>query len=1409
MPEIKKVKLFLQQLLLFLFLSGALSSGLFAEMVSEDAELYHAELSVPGVSIKVPLNLQALGSTVVTQLAISFALLLPASVLQNTGWQREQTSYFILQAFRGANRLYLYNLFQQWLSGLLFPDLWWMPAAIPGATSEAGTTNPRLGYQTPIETKPYYRLQQDNFGTLHSLVAYVTEMKKQLSPGQAMVISDDWKAELQVLQQDTTGTTYSITLPGLDNTTSTYEVGSHNNVYWIKRFNRINIGRYQKIVWSEPEEGSTTTELTIQLVSPMKYRESGLPIELTIPQWLSHRLLAAGSAMALADFNRLLIGWYRSVFLASDPTPGTLSKMLSPEPLEKVGSEIQNTMILASSDCLYCDGGNKVPVYFPHGVPESYVRKAPDSQGQASGSGDGNKKSEKKSLNPRARGSNQKTGKFRQNKNNDDKNPPPSTYNRSPVQDAAPKTLLEQATEVFFLNRGLSGQVLSAPLLPDVKKLIYSLSSAGMLQILPVEGVAIDQWPMVVSKRLSRYLNSVFSATGQSVFPEADGENGYVVKMTQEMFNKMIEHFGHTMELAQAVNKLQDGLENIISDFCSETKTESCFYGGFSVGNYLKKNIIGREQWLYYGNFPVTEDIDALLSLASGRIKKFKDFMEKELKRYGFELLDIEEDKLLFTFPVMVNKELPYILSSFRFKGVGEWEKFNDYFPGLDIAMSKSEEQAAFLTEAQVVAESVRRGLHFEASKRGTTTLAKEGKHWDRIFLLNNAFPKNTVFNMLVGSIRLSVENGKMAEMLNTMSEKIKKSDLDNVHLSTELLRIHGSYESLKSSTAHHKKQALERLRTIKFNQKEIAELQLEKKELTNKISELTKSVPEESKDDSASRYLEKEQPDSEIKKLKVLMEESRKETEVLFSEKENMSHRLKNSMILNSKLEKENSELHVENKSFNDEVVKLKEINGKGLRKIETLDFKNKKIESELKKIKRKVYEYEQQAKTENKNIKDLNEDHNKKSVGTSDQELKDKVAELEMEINFLNKEKKLSHSLKLSEKDQKDLNEENDRLKKDIDDLKRQKFSNKKSSSPSKSASQNRAQVSKPGINKKPEGSQWYRWFAHNAYDYKLELSLMTGVAAVTGYKLASSRDNDCGNISRYGFRQLCLNPVNDDRLGRDILEVMDSLPDEYRIISYRIFLANMDQGTMVPVKSKTASQIKKAKKGLNEYHHLIMAHSRHYPLWQMTAQQLLQIKKGISSAWKAEGKPGSLYKAAKGIIDYCGLMPDSIRQEECSREVLIKLRSNRPLNNSVIFKGRDIKPGEKNWFIAFLPVWGFSRSGKLTWHDVWPYRLDSKGYTILGSAELDEPFSYKCDSSRGKKESIFTRLKWIGIKSDSCLGEDIFHIIRSKNSVFWSRSLYRDDKHYVESNDNRKTFYGGAWEYNTSPHNSWRRF
>ncbi|UYM14097.1 hypothetical protein [Endozoicomonas euniceicola] len=1284
-----------------------------------------------------------------------------------------------------------------------------MPAAIPGATSEAGTTNPRLGYQTPIETKPYYRLQQDNFGTLHSLVAYVTEMKKQLSPGQAMVISDDWKAELQILQQDTTGTTYSITLPGLDNTTSTYEVGSHDNVYWIKRFNRINIGRYQKIVWSEPEEGSATTELTIQLVSPMKYRESGVPIELTIPQWLSHRLLAAGSAMALADFNRLFIGWYRSVFLASDPNPGTLSKMLSPEPLEKVGSEIQNTMILASSDCLYCDGGNKVPVYFPHGVPESYVRKAPDSQGQASGSGDRNKKSEKTSLNPQARGSNQKTLKFRQNKGNDDKNPPPSTYNRSPTQDAAPKTLLEQATEVFFLNRGLSGQVLSAPLLPGVKTLIYSLSSAGMLQILPVEGVAIDQWPMVVSKRLSRYLNSVFSATGQSVFPEADGENEYVVEMTQTMFNNIVDNFEHFWKLADAVNTLQDRLKKIISSFCDETKVESCYYGGFSVREYLLNQNLDHGQRLYSENLSITGDIDVLFSLTSDRVEYFKEFMGKRLAEHGFKISGFAKDKLLFTFPVRENKELPYILSSFDFSGVGEWEAFNGYFPGLDVAMSKSEEQASFLTEAQVIAESVRRGLHFEASKRGTTTLAKEGKHWDRIFLLNNAFPKNTVFNMLVGSISLSVKNGKMAEMLNTMSEKIKKSDLDNVRLSAELLRIHGSCESLKLSTAHHKKQALERLRTIKFNQEEIAELQLEKKELANKISELTKFVSEESKDDSASRYLEKEQLNSEIKKLKVLMEESSKETEILFSEKENMSHRLKNSMILNLKLEKENSELLVENKGFNDEVFKLKEINGKGLRKIGILDFKNKELESELKKIKRKIYEYEQQAKARNENIKDLNEAHDKKSVDTSDQELKDKVAELEMEIDFLNKEKKLSRRLKLSEKDQKYLNKENDKLKKHIDDLKRQRLSNKKTSSPIKSASQNRAQASKPGINKKPEGSQWYRWFAHNAYDYKLELSLMAGAAALTGYKLVSSRDNGCGNISRYGFRQLCLNPVNDDRLGRDILEVMDSLPDEYRIISYRIFLANMDQGTMVPVKSKVASEIKKAKKGLNEYHHLMMAHSRHYPLWQMTAQQLLQIKKGISSAWKAEGKPGSLYKAAKGIIDYCGLMPDSIRQEECSREALIKLRSNRSLNNSVIFKGRDIKPSEKNWFIAFLPVWGFSRSGKLTWHDVWPYRLDSKGYTILGSAELDEPFLYKCDSSRGKKESIFTRLKWIGIKSDSCLGEGIFYITRSKNSVFWSRSLYRDDKHYVESNDNRKTFYGGAWEYNTSPHNSWRRF
>ena len=602
LPKIKTVTLFLQRLFLFLLVSGVHSSGFAAEVVSEGSDFYEAELSIPGVSITVPLDLRALGSTVAIQLAVSFAILLPASVLQNTGLSLKQATYFILQAFRAADRLYLYHMFQQWLSGLLLPELLWMPAAIPGATSEARTTNPKLGHQTLIETRPYCRLQRDNFDTLHSLVAYVTEMTKQLSPGQAMLTSDDRKAELRLLQQDTTGTTYSITLPGLDNTTSIYEVGGHNGVYRIKRFDGVNIERYQKIVWSEPEEGSAITDLTIQLVSPMKYRESGVPIKLTIPQWLSHRLLAASSAMALADFNRLFIGWYRSVFLASDPNLGALAQMLSPEPSEEAGSEIQKAIALvSSSDCFYCNGGKKGAVYFPHSIPESYVRKAPDSQSQASGSG-GNKKSGKKSLPPQAGGSNRKAEKFRQDKDSDDKKPPVSTYNGSPEQDAARKTLLEQATEVFFLNRGLSGQALSAPLLPDVKKLIYSLSSAGMLQILPVEDVAIDQWPMVASRRLFRYINSFHSATGQSVYPEADGENRYVVKMTQEMFNNMIEHFGYTMELAQTVNKLQDGLKRIISDFCYETKTESCYYGGFSVGNYLKENILDHEQWLHYGN---------------------------------------------------------------------------------------------------------------------------------------------------------------------------------------------------------------------------------------------------------------------------------------------------------------------------------------------------------------------------------------------------------------------------------------------------------------------------------------------------------------------------------------------------------------------------------------------------------------------------------------------------------------------------------------------------------------------------------------------------------------------------------------------------------------------------------------
>ncbi|MCW7556052.1 hypothetical protein NX722_26175 [Endozoicomonas gorgoniicola] len=1491
--RIKTGTLFLQLLFLLLLVSGTHSARLFAAENSEDPALYHAEFSIPGISIKVPLDLEAMKSTAIAQLAVSFALLLPAHFLQNASLLRKRTTDAILQinsvtSFL-SHRVLLYHIFRQWVYELLFTDPGWTPAAIPGATSEAFTTNPVLGYQTQIEAESHYQLQRENFGTLHSLVAYVSEMTQQLAPGQSTVRSDDWRAELDVLQQDASGLTLSVTLPDHDNSTRTFEVGSHSGIYWIKRFDGMNIERYLQIAWSEPEEGSNTTDLTIQLVGSMKSRESGVSIELTVPLWLSQRLLAANSAMAIAQFKRLFIGWCQSSFLAYEPVFKARSSRY-PE----ADPEIKNTITPATvSDCLYCPDWKGKPVYLPDNVPESHIRKSPNSGTTSSRSGGSplNQQStihKPNSLNKKA------AGEPWRKEDKDDEEPPFRTDNKLPNYRATPKSLLWRATESFYFNSRMNGQASFVVTLQNIEDLVYTLSRAGMLQILPVEGVIRDQWPMVVSRRLARYINLSLPAQSASSY-ETGQDGGYTVKMTQAMFNKILERFNEFSEFASVIRQLQSNLEWIVASFCDEKKIESRFYGGWLARLFFLNNPLHHKD-LHEGNLPITNDIDVLIAWPFEFVDSFKESVREKLEKSGFEISGFKQENLLFTFPEKNNENAPYMHSVLNFKGVKAWEKFNDYLPSLDVAMIQSERLSAFISEAEVISECVNRGLCFEARKRGTNTIRKEGKHWDRLLLLNEVFPGNIVFRSRLESIRLQVQNAELATKLDNYGKQIKsmsnhlngkteklKQALKNIEYLSKL--VSETEEERKATIKILQKQSKEKilqltreinkkdneiknlsaknevidknesklLKEIEGKTKKIESLLSDNKSLNSEILELSLNVQTLSannenlkgevssleksllmkdseqvkllaenqrlidKFSESERYVnagmeeraalssKNEHLDEELSKLEQVIKTQNLEHTSLSSKNEHLSKELSKLEQVVKTQDSEYVSLSSEKEHLGDKVSMLEETLAAKDSEHIILSSENKQLNEEVAELKRIIQATVEENTKHKKKISTLKAKINQKPMDNVVPELKDKIKKLEGEQQVLREKKKeLNNKIGSLQQIIKDLGVENIALKKYKNENSQPRNVDesfiKRSSRVKKIAE---AQHKKAGVNTKPE-PKGRTQYTHTRDNYARKV-LLVFAAGYLGYKIRGfwgQAPADCEKISHLNIRLLCKGLDNDDGLNHDILQVLDELSEKHRVVNYRIFSVNLSQGSMNPLSQNALSKVGRKKEKLQD-RRLLMLHSGHHQLGQMKKGQLVQILNGVRSAWIAGGQDGLFREIVSGVVDYCGLMPDEKWQEECSRQAVRRLLAKRSrAEKFVVVRGRDIKLKGQTRVIAFIPAWHVRdiTSGQLEWHDVWPYRLDGKGYTILGSSKLVGQFTSECIGGDTKVNGkMFTGLNWVDLNPGNCERGKSISVTGSLDSVFWEHSQVKYDQQSVQSKDNMGTFYG-AWEHKT---------
>ncbi len=1292
---------------LFLAVFCACSTDLSGDTIP-DSSSYCPQLSVPGVSVSFPLNLEDVGAAAVVQLAVSSAIVISALVCQGSAASCSPVIYPVMRVYGISagllNRFLLIDALRQWASWLVFSGSQWNPVRIPdSATAEAGTFNPVLGYLTLAEADPNYRIQHDNFASLHSLVAYVTELNKQLAPGQSVVKSRDGKAELQVVQQDSTTTVFSVILPNSDNTTSTYQVGSNRGIFWIKKINDINVERYQQVVWSEPKEGSTTTCLTVQLIAPEKANESGLQIALTVPSWLTHRLLAASSAKTTAGFSRLFLNWYWSAYIMSEPM-----KALMLRPYQELGLQGLTPVVPACySDNQHCFGWMTMQAFSAGPVPQSYILGPAAEENRFSSSGESftlNKSDERE-----PEGSGEDEGEGAEGEKDKDKgagSPFSEKSGLSPV--ASAESLLWQATKQFFLNSGLSVGQSPEAALQDAYDLMRKLSHAGMLQVLPVEDrQPTEDWAMVVSNRLARYINHSMSPAGDTDPPAfsdhcRSSDDEYIVPMTQVMFNRVVDSSDKYGQFAQTIINLRDGLKDIIEAFCVEKKTGSCLYGGESVRAYITKHGFGH-QLKFKDNEPVTNDIDVLM--AYDKVDDLKQWLDTKLD--GFKVSEPRQ-KMLFSFPGQGPDPEAYNLFVFDFTVEGG--SINAYLPSLDVAMALTGSQATFQSEELVIYESIVRGLNGDAAKRDTS-IRKQGKHWHRALYLKTVFSKNYFFSML----------------LDDIDRRSGELPLQPNHRSTHF----------KSARIEVMKERIDEL-TRELNNKE-QELMLSKQKVLDalKANEISLAKKEEQRNQFFHEF---------EKKL------SRKDKEI--ADRRSANKRMGEKIASLNKLAKSYEEKNV------------------------SLDKELKSLEQQLKKIK------QDQAQDKSEEI-----DGYKEKISQLDLEVLDikrklevsntKYTDLQADNEWLQNE--VSEYKKRHKKLLGDYNEASKNLKKSIEAFSHRLDENDQLTG--KKTKRKAKLKGSGGYVNEATGRLFYRGF-------------VVGIATYIGYNL---RGIPMQESASDGIGSLCLDLDDYTGLNRDILKTMCGFDKSYRVVDYQIYsfirkklaLNFMNKETFF--ENQWAQKIKKGSK-------FLLAHARHYQLSQMTKKQLLQVVGGIRAGKKSVGDKLSLNETITGVVDYCGLMPDIKWQYDCGRKAVQRMLSKQLENEYyVVVNGRrDIKLENPDRVINFLPVWDIT-SDQLGWYDVWPYRLDKEGYTILGNSNSKQDTTLvlpKCPGELYKdiQLKVFTDFKW-HIKGFICSMPT--EIKAKHDSVYWWNHDYPEAHRSTAGSKDEKGLYHGAWK------------
>lgn len=1306
-----------------------------------DLEYFQREEPFFGFSVELPDMLAPALTISAIQLATSLLAYSPMLIYQNVSLPWAARAFWLIKNSQKLMTLVQYYFHVQ-------PLLQWALESAAGSESslafnEAVGTEAVPYLSTINKGDAFLRVvsskseQEVMFSALHSMATSLLELEPAAGAVPLTVTSEDKAMSLQTLHKGCQSAVYAVSINNGGSGNLTFEVGRLGDKYWVSKILSQDISSQVRVAWSHEPDGRVP--MTIQFADPGWRPKDAAPVTLRIPEWGVYPLMSKGLSWGTGMLVDRLVDRY----LAYHPLkPVTFVIVDEPVETQSAPDELPLTSVTDSgtivelesnngvSSCglqLVCTptrelftsiarslGSGKVPILQAMLSLKQTNGWTSDGDRGGSGSGRGDSAGPPQGGPP---GWNNGEGR---NGQNGGQNVAPYT---PPTDDEVLLRLLGRATKRLLKASG------SVEPLGQTYELTRSLSMVGFLQVVPVEGVEQESWPVIMHRKLGEFIQMQLASEHEAL-NSALKSSSYKIEVTSEFFQLIMAHRSEISRLIQTRLLIYQLIYGAVSQFCSGYRCAPGYMGGEAIRGYFRSR---RGVADYFENLPVADDVDVLFP-ASNPLQLYQLLTSNQMN--VAVVGDVGSWKGSYAYPHQHGRAF-FNAYNLEFQANG-FEK--QFLPALDFGMPAQEGVMVrqFQSQDLLVEETIKRGF--------SPTSPSIVKHEDRLLLLMKAYPSVELFRRLWSDLH-KASVGVQTHSSETTTTEVQTDPPASVDTASKSVQTRPEKASPYEPLLKEKEQRVSEL------EKHLETVQAEIKQQKTLIEELELSEEKATAQEAVWKQWFKEENVGNMEELKQKYLRSKENFDKIRAK----AKELKTS---NSELEKQLQKLRTEKDSISASKAKIQR----------QLDEATEELQSQRAAAHLQRTDLQEELKNVQQQLKEIRTELGKSEKEVEKQAKLAKVykEEIDESSKFKGQYDKASKSNKKLSQQLEAMKVEEQRLKKSLEE----------------------------------------RDLSHNRALQKLKtgLGLMTvpgiaGTAWGIHYLQQMMKDRGwCQGLESENIRTLCLSFAPLEPEDAAFLKALDDMPDEYRVISYGLFSVDYQAGTVtrarMTVPDKNERILTRA-----EGRNLVLAKKGHFRLGTLSELDLLNIYDPFYQAWikrkgrKAEDIPGFV----KAMINYCGVMPDAKWQSQCVSQADQRLYSSElPPEETETLAGRDIQLQESEHVLSFLPVWKVT-SGRLLWETVWPYRLDRRGYSLLGNHREVIQYAYRCPLSISQMEvRIFTKLRWDYIGTVSCRpGVDQVFNIGSRDPVIWGLERRGDHLNSFAESPEGSDEITGAWE------------